>query len=476
MKALSQTELLQRLQNWQPTWPTPFVTRVHTAATDRPLVVEKVLRQFPGRRIVAKGQIHNRPVLLKIGPKESRGSGQDFAHEAEMSRAIAAAGVDTPALVDLLTDPADEIEVLIYDFIPAADTLLELGSQTSAFDRFKRGVEQAIRQLSRLHASGFIHEDPHLGNFLYAEDQLFMIDCADIACCSDTLAQQRNLVLLLAQLPPQSADEIRAWIQCYEDNHGILSDAFLQSLPSAVNRQWWRRTHKYLRKIQRNCSEIVVKQNFWQRTVYKRHLDSMGLGGRLIDPESMFEHIEWLKKGNSASVGKVSMGGKSWVIKRYNIKSLWHWVRRCFRKSRAWHSWHNAHLLKRLQVATPAPIGYVEKRCGPLRRQAYYICEFVDAEELSDTVAKRVINETEKCQLSDLFATLSSACLYHSDFKARNILSDGEQLYLIDLDAMSQWQNSPKKAARLHAKDLERFLDNRCFDANLRQELTQLLR
>ena len=88
-----------------------------------------------------------------------------------------------------------------------------------------------------------------------------------------------------------------------------------------------------------------------------------------------------IKDGNSATIARVEVDCQQWVIKRYNIKNFWHWLKRCWRPSRAAVSWRNAHLLEQLGIETPAPIAMLEQRWGWLRGRAYYVSQCIDAIE-----------------------------------------------------------------------------------------------
>ena len=171
------------------------------------------------------------------------------------------------------------------------------------------------------------------------------------------------------------------------------------------------------------------------------------------------------------------LDGRVVVIKRYNMKSALHWLRRCWRPSRAWASWRNAHWLELLGLQTPAPIAFLEMRCGPLRRRAYYVSDFIDGESVLNALNRREPSAHEIAELHNYFAIAASDRLIHGDMKATNFLLHEEQLFILDLDAMREEKN-PRRWQRLFRRDCERFRRNfqpRAWLNALERFVTQLL-
>jgi hypothetical protein len=78
-----------------------------------------------------------------------------------------------------------------------------------------------------------------------------------------------------------------------------------------------------------------------------------------------------IKAGNTATVARLYVDGEAFVVKRYNIKSWQHAMGRMWRPTRAQRAWQNAHRLRMLGIATFKPIALIERRLGPMRRDAY---------------------------------------------------------------------------------------------------------
>jgi len=154
------------------------------------------------------------------------------------------------------------------------------------------------------------------------------------------------------------------------------------------------------------------------------------------------------------------------VVKRYNIKNVRHWLRRCWRPSRALHSWREAHRLDMLDIATPRPLAVVEARRFGLRGRAYLVTEHCDGPDLLAFFAPYVDNnpdtpppEAAVAALVELLASLQRARISHGDMKGNNLIWRDGRWWLIDLDAMRQ-HRCARTGVRAYHRDRARLLRN----------------
>ncbi|MDT8429308.1 MAG: lipopolysaccharide kinase InaA family protein [Pseudomonadales bacterium] len=170
-----------------------------------------------------------------------------------------------------------------------------------------------------------------------------------------------------------------------------------------------------------------------------------------------------LKNGNSSTVVQVSLDGRDYVVKRYNIKSFLHGLSRLLRPSRAWRSWHNAHLLEMLGVGTAAPIAMIERRIGPLRRQAWFLSEAVEGADILQFPGNTPINSTPwqlaLLRFHALFTTMYEYRIVHGDMKGTNLIWQADRLVVLDLDGMHQ-EFSTRRFRQAFQRDLDRFRAN----------------
>ena len=167
-----------------------------------------------------------------------------------------------------------------------------------------------------------------------------------------------------------------------------------------------------------------------------------------------------LKDGRTSTVARVSAGDLDCVVKRYNLKNLRHALSRCWRPSRAWHSWRAGHLLRHLGVATPEPLAVLEERLGFLRRRAFLVTRHSAGQPLLECLdASRAPSAEEAEALLEFFRALHLMRIEHGDLKATNLLWHEGRIWVIDLDALRQ-HDSRKTYARAWRRDRSRFLAN----------------
>jgi tRNA A-37 threonylcarbamoyl transferase component Bud32 len=224
-------------------------------------------------------------------------------------------------------------------------------------------------------------------------------------------------------------------------------------------------------KALRSCTAFVAQRSLRRFAVIDRRDDGPQLRAWLETPDAPFEDLraQWLKRGNSASVLRVELDGRARVIKRYNLKSVAHWLRRFWRPSRAWHSWRNAQRLCLWGVPTPRPVALLEHRFGWLRARAYYVCDWVAGEPLAQVLpaADPLRRDLLLDRLCGLLADLARLGLSHGDLKATNLLVDQDnQLMLLDLDGLRRHRRRATFERAL-ARDIARLRANWADDAEL---------
>jgi len=146
-------------------------------------------------------------------------------------------------------------------------------------------------------------------------------------------------------------------------------------------------------------------------------------------------------------------------MKRYNPKGAAYELLHKGQISRARKSWLNAHLLRFMGISTPEPVALIEQQPALGQRCSYFICKFQSGQSSWDYFCQQ---SADKIIAEKLLAVLKHLCDYnitHGDLKGSNILIEQEQIYLLDLDALTQhkfrWQFNKNWQG-----DKQRFLKN----------------
>lgn len=440
-----------------------------------------LLRVLPGQRYVGEAEWQGRRVLAKllVGPRAERHHGRELAG----ARLLREQGLNTP---ELLAEglAAGEGGWLLFEFLDHAVSLGSVWQAVAEQPLLSAAQEavlaEALQAIGRLHARGLWQDDLHLDNLLRRDGQLYLIDGggirAQLAGQPLTRAQVlQNLGVFFAQLPAELAPFIDQLLVHYRQANSAhaLSAQDLHA-PLAQVRRW--RLRDYLNKLGRDCTLFSVQRRRAGLRIVRRDQE-VALAPLLRDVDAAIAAGVSLKQGGSATVARVELDGRPLVIKRYNIKGFAHWLKRCWRPSRAWHSWVEGNRLDFLGIATPRPLAMLESRRFGLRGRAWLITEHAAGEDILRRFARdgRTLPPEDELQALDrLFAALLRERIGHGDLKGTNLLWQDGRWALIDLDAMRQ-HRCPRRFARAYAKDRARFLRNWPADSALYRLLDQRL-
>lgn len=394
---------------------------------DGPVSIEclEVLRRLPGRRLVLRGRLDGRDVAVKtfFGP----GARRRARRERRGLSLLAAAGVPTPGTV--AEGRFDAGWWIAVEWVQARAAT--------------RADGDAIVLLNAaLHAAGVRQDDPHVGNFVVAGDRVFMIDGDGVAAGrAGRRAGLLGLALQLAALDADAATVDESYRAYCAARDWRANETERRRLHRSVARKQRRRVRRFLAKTLRPCSQFEVRRVDGREVVYERAAMCPELERLLASPGAAVEAGERLKDGNTATVARVGVGSRRYVVKRYNAKP-----------DRARRAWVNGHRLCFRNIPTARPVAVVAARgTGP----AYLVLEDLGGVTLDDHVARHGLDDATADAVGRLFEALSRDGLTHRDTKASNFIVGNGTVSLVDLDALR-----PARSRREIAGDRKRFLEN----------------
>lgn len=447
---------------------TPFRINAKQGHRCIEVICTNVLRVLPAKRLVCSGTCGGDQVVVKIFLNRKRAE-KHCLWEQKGLLALKKAGIAAPKILfQGHLDPGGSPVIMLEKIDPAVG-LDKAWVEARSLKQRAELLQHVIEVIADQHASGFWHDDMHMGNFLFSGKTLYTIDGGAV-CTRKTghpLSPKKsveNLALFFAQIYPEFDSLIPDAFRVY-----VLKRQWQQA--DKINNLLFRQIHlrrrlrekAYLKKIYRESSSHVCRKNRHEFLLCDRRLYTEKMAGFLKNPDAFFDENNLLKNGNSSTVALVRVDGRSLVVKRYNIKNAWHAFARAFRPSRAWVCWRNAHRLILLGIATPAPVAVLEKRFGPLRSGAYYITEHVSGTNMQELLCSggKVAESQEMTArlFKQFLQTLANASAAHGDLKASNFLLSDEKLVVMDLDAMRKYQNRLSLKRKLK-KDCRRLLKN----------------
>ncbi|WP_248795998.1 lipopolysaccharide kinase InaA family protein [Pseudomonas sp. MWU13-2105] len=460
----------------------PLDLELADAAGSAQLQLLSLLRVLPGQRYVGAGVWRGRTVLAKllVGGKAAR----HFQRELRGVRLLAEQGLGTPLL---LVDGLKEGEGgwLLFEFLEGAESLGEAWSKVESLpllaDEQQQVLAEALGVIAQMHGKGLWQEDLHLDNLLRHDGKLYLIDGAGIQVeqAGQPLSRQKvleNLGVFFAQLPKAIEPFIEELLVHYllgNGEHALPLEALLKQVDKV--RGW--RLKDFMRKVARECSLFSVRRGAFGLRVIRRE-EEAALAPVLEQADALLAQGPLYKNGGTATVGRVDVGGRPLVLKRYNIKGFSHWLKRFWRPSRAWHSWREGNRLAFLGIATPKPLAVLERRFFWLRSRAYLLTEHLAGPDVIERFAPYVesgeVPPAELEALEQLFAELIRERISHGDFKGHNLFWQDGRWTLIDLDSMRQ-HISLRSFAKAYARDRARFMRNWPANSALYQLVDQRL-
>jgi tRNA A-37 threonylcarbamoyl transferase component Bud32 len=447
----------------------PFELSLKTRGVFRKLVCQKILRNLPGKRLVCFGLWgENEAVVAKIYLDRRRGK-KHFKREVNGIRHLITANIPTPPILFKGTLSDGRTPILLLQRVQAAQDLtayLALGDQVT-YD-VNQLMKEVVETIARMHQNGLSQRDIHPGNFLIKGNVILVIDGADIRRHRRTPLSERlsisNLALFLAQFYPARVNILQELVVHYgRCRHWQMTPEWQSRAHQAVVRWSDWREKKFLRKTLRPCTAFIAQKTWHHQIACDRTWHASELQPLIEDPDSAMAGGTILKDGNTATVFRTICRERQIVIKRYNLKNMWHAFRRSLRPTRAIISWRSANRLRFMGIPTPQPLAVIEKRWGPLRGRGYFIMEYLPGNSIDRVIKNSAADLTMLTRCADLLLQLLKRLhqlrLSHGDLKASNLLLFDDQLYMLDLDGM-QKHHSTRRFRVAFQRDIKRLLQN----------------
>ena len=447
---------------------------------EQQVVVDHWLRVLPGRRYVGRALWNERTVLVKL--LVGKGVARAFRQELDGAKTLAQADIVTPKLLESGCNAQGAW--LIFEFLESAESLGHAWAavvEEPMLSAAQRGIlSEALGVMAHMHLQGVWQADLHLDNLLRHQQQLYVVDGGGVEHerIAQPLSRARvieNLAVFFAQLPAALTPWYAELLDVYSaQNATVTLKASDLDDDIARIRRW--RLKDWMSKVGRDCSQFSVRHSLSGLTAGVRG-QLAKLQPVLESPEEWMERGKALKRGGTATVVEAVVNDQRLVVKRYNIKSVGHWLTRFWRPSRAWHSWAQGHRLRFLGIDTPQPLAVIERRRAGLRGRSYLITEHGGNEDIIQRFAAYVDSspsESDLQALDRLFAAFVREQVSHGDLKGHNILWQHNHWVLIDLDAAQQHSN-PRRWRQAYARDRARFLRNWPSDSALYRLLDQRL-
>lgn len=434
---------------------------------------EQVVRIVPKRRMVAFGTWHDKKVVAKFF-FDAKHAKRHMEKDIAGIKSLQKNKIPTAELLYEGVTNDRRVYVLIFERIMDSKNLEDIWRAKQNTDEVLPVLKSVIIEIATQHVLGLIQHDLHLKNFLLTDKTIFTLDGAQIAVHPHLLAKHlsmNNLALFLSQLGVDAEGYQEILFKHYADARGwaLKKEDFIDLF--IMIKKWNDlRWTKFEKKVFRNSTQFARINQWRSFGIYERRYEGPDLRNFMTNPESAFNNLsaKILKAGNSATVIKLRMDDRDYVVKRYNLKDTWHRLRRCLRQTRAATSWRLAQKLNLFEIPTARPVAFIENRMLGFRGTSYYVTEYVSGEHAGDYFFRNYMRSEKIAnmikRISMLLKSVAKVEITHGDLKITNILvSSAEQPVLIDLDGAAEHM-SLSGLRKAWQKELSRFLLN--FNSN----------
>ncbi|MFC1739650.1 lipopolysaccharide kinase InaA family protein [Planctomycetota bacterium] len=424
----------------------------------------ELLRSINGRRDVYDALWDRRGVIVKVFGDKIRAK----RHQQREWRGLwllKDKGLSSPE--PLFTGQTEDgRRALVMEKIDDSSTVLDVLKKTTKKSRQLDLLVMVCRELARQHNKGVFQRDLHLGNFLLKEDMVFALDAGQMRFLRRTLQRRKGICQLALLMHPFLKDEQSKRRICEEymcargwDLKPSDEKLFSKQLPASKKRGVRRGLRKFLRTNKRH---LRFNQNRCNGIVERDFCDGHGLIEFISKVDLLMDESLILKNGNTCYVSHLCWNNKDVVVKRFNYKGLLHSIRHTIKGSRAKKGWINGHRLRMLDIPTPKPLTFFEKRKGKILWKSYLVTEYVAGQNLHTFLRDNNVTEQQRSiiigQVEELLETLGSHRITHGDLKHTNILITSNGPVLTDLDGMKV-HKCPWVYKVKHSKDISRLMN-----------------
>lgn len=375
----------------------------------------KILREIPFRRKVYLAKKEKSYFILKIFSLN-----KEYLKELKGALILNESDVLTPKIISFGEKNTEYF--IIFEYINNAIILEDYLKSNQ--DSIKKNVIKQLFQTNKLlHRLNIIQKDNHLRNYLIAENNIYVIDGGMIKKIKffTSLRKLINFALLESKIDPA----------LLKDNINFYQSKISLTLKNIFKRYFiFKSIQRFLQKTLRTSSEFNRESNSTRLILKRRDFQF-----HFKEIDELLNNAEVIKNGNTCTVFRY----ENIVIKKYNLKSIWHFVALQFKKSRGLNSWQITNALNLINISTPSPYFYYEKRFLFFRLKSYFAMSYEESLNIKDFEGRLKTSQSRKFFSEKLFKFFNKLSFYrfiHGDLKHTNILvnNKNDDIFMIDFD------------------------------------------
>ena len=198
--------------------------------------------------VVYKAKINNKTIAIKVGRDENC----DFSNEAKILSKIPKDFNQSQQLIDYFKDPITNCDILVSSFVEGKKGILSS----------KEDFNNLFKNLFILDKEGILHGDLNMGNFLFDEDKIKLIDYGEGSLfeIGDTYSEMYPNFIAKSNVVNLEQNGIPDFIQKWKDNNIDPKNAFKNYL--GAKGEYYKKHSEFLKENNADKKTINFEENY----------------------------------------------------------------------------------------------------------------------------------------------------------------------------------------------------------------------
>ena len=402
--------------------------------------INEVIRELPGKRRVVSGTLKKQNYIIKYFNVKKL-----YLRELKGSLLLINSHLPSPKIMTF--GKLNNEFYIVFEKIKHAMSVDDFLNSSCTLDEKRNVVKKILYLNNKMCEKDLLQIDNYFKNYLYSLGKIYLIDGGLVKKIKflKRIRKFLNFSLISSKIKPEF----------FPNPNKTYKKNFMQFFyKSFISFFIHKEISNFQKKTLRNSTQFE-KRSGWNYSIFKQRNFNFNFN----ELDNFLANAEIVKNGNTCTVFRID----DLIIKRYNVKSIWHFIKMQFIKSRGKNSWQVSNTFQLLNLPCPKPFFYFEKRFFFLRLASYFAMERIDGVNIvsyQESVQDKHQIEHLKKNIFKLFNKLNHYKFIHGDFKKTNIyVDDKKKLIMIDFDksffSMSQSIYNYKQK-----KQVARFLSN----------------
>ena len=350
------------------------------------------------------------------------------------------------------------------------------------FPSKKRFIEKVALISQNLHKNGINHRDYYLCHFhvdsnLDVEKDIYLIDLhrAQLRTFVPTRWASKDIGGLFHSAMGFKLTErdfyrfIKTYFNCSLKDALETHSKFIRTSRERAFRMFMkpilREINISFTETQKDNSEYLGKKEDSLRWIAKKKYLSKGLEEIISQIDTYMEKGEIIKDEEGHKIIRINLNEDVFIIKKYQIKGSWHYLRKLFSQTRAFVAWKASHWFNVSGIRTINIVAVIERYNFLSTKESYLISLNQPEERLDEVDLNKQQRYLIENRLSSFFKRLEWIGFNHGDTKSANFFFGNNNLIVSDLDVSKRRYFQFFQKNKL-SKDKKRILKS--FEDNLK--------